>query len=94
MVCYGNPGRRTHMFGWEAESAVEDARKALADLIAANPKEIIFTSGARESNNMAIKGVANFLQGAKEAHHRAGRTGTAAPAAGGGDRASSDTAGT
>ena len=62
---YGNPHSRTHMFGWEAESAVEDARKALADLIAANPKEIIFTSGATESNNMAIKGVANFYKGRK-----------------------------
>ena len=63
---YGNPHSRTHMYGWEAEAAIEDARAQLADLIHANPKEIIFTSGATESNNMAIKGIANFYKGRKK----------------------------
>ncbi|TFK76356.1 cysteine desulfurase NFS1 [Pluteus cervinus] len=57
---YGNPHSRTHAYGWEAEQAVEDARKHLADLIGADAKDIVFTSGATESNNMAIKGVARF----------------------------------
>ena len=62
---YGNPHSRTHLYGWEAESAIEAARKDVADIIGANPKEIIFTSGATESNNMAIKGIANFYKGRK-----------------------------
>jgi len=62
---YGNPHSRTHLYGWEAENAIEIARKEVADSIGANPKEIIFTSGATESNNMAIKGVANFYKGRK-----------------------------
>ncbi|KAL7406911.1 hypothetical protein ABVT39_000101 [Epinephelus coioides] len=59
---YGNPHSRTHAYGWESESAMETARKQVADLIGADPREIIFTSGATESNNMAIKGVARFYQ--------------------------------
>ncbi|KAJ3876564.1 pyridoxal phosphate-dependent transferase [Lentinula edodes] len=63
---YGNPHSRTHAYGWEAEQAVEDARKHVADLIGADPKDIIFTSGATETNNMAIKGVARFHQERKK----------------------------
>ncbi|XP_017286912.1 cysteine desulfurase, mitochondrial [Kryptolebias marmoratus] len=59
---YGNPHSRTHAYGWESESAMEKARKQVADLIGADPREIIFTSGATESNNMAIKGVARFYK--------------------------------
>ncbi|KAJ3006126.1 cysteine desulfurase [Thoreauomyces humboldtii] len=62
---YGNPHSRTHQYGWESESAVEVARKQVADLIGADPKEIIFTSGATESNNMSVKGVARFYKGKK-----------------------------
>lgn len=76
---YGNPHSRTHAYGWEAEKAVEDARKVrisgislpkslqclrhlqhIADLIGADPKDIVFTSGATETNNMSVKGVARF----------------------------------
>uniref|UniRef100_A0A383VZF3 cysteine desulfurase n=1 Tax=Tetradesmus obliquus TaxID=3088 RepID=A0A383VZF3_TETOB len=62
---FGNPHSRTHLYGWESENAVEKARQQVASLIGADPKEIIFTSGATESNNMAIKGVANFYKDKK-----------------------------
>lgn len=58
---YGNPHSRTHAYGWETDKAVEEARAHAAALIGADPKEIIFTSGATESNNMSIKGVARFF---------------------------------
>jgi len=57
---FGNPHSRTHAYGWESEHAVERAREQVASLIGASPKEIIFTSGATESNNISIKGVAHF----------------------------------
>ncbi|XP_017766555.1 PREDICTED: probable cysteine desulfurase, mitochondrial [Eufriesea mexicana] len=59
---YGNPHSRTHMYGWETEAAVEQARKQVAALIGADNKEIIFTSGATECNNIAVKGVARFYK--------------------------------
>ncbi|PGH23072.1 cysteine desulfurase, mitochondrial [Polytolypa hystricis UAMH7299] len=58
---YGNPHSRTHAYGWETEKASDQAREHIANLIGADPKEIIFTSGATESNNMSIKGVARFF---------------------------------
>ncbi|MHB1121229.1 MAG: IscS subfamily cysteine desulfurase [Ramlibacter sp.] len=60
---FGNPASRSHAWGWEAEEAVEKARAQVADLIVADPREIVWTSGATESNNLAIKGAAHFYKG-------------------------------
>ncbi|PVV00555.1 hypothetical protein BB560_005060 [Smittium megazygosporum] len=65
---YGNPHSRTHAFGWDADLAVEVAREQVASLIKADPREIVFTSGATESNNAAIKGIANFYKTDKKRH--------------------------
>jgi cysteine desulfurase len=64
---YGNPHSRSHVYGWDADEAVEHARKQIGNLIGATEKEIIFTSGATESNNQAVKGLAKFY-GNKKKH--------------------------
>mmetsp|Transcript_133481 Transcript_133481/g.316430 ORF Transcript_133481/g.316430 Transcript_133481/m.316430 type:complete len:451 (-) Transcript_133481:103-1455(-) len=65
---FGNPHSRSHSYGWDAEEATEKARVQIAKLINADPKEIFFTSGATESNNMAVKGVAEFYEGSGKKH--------------------------
>ena len=64
---FGNPASRSHLYGWKAEEAVETARRQVADLMNADPREIVWTSGATESDNLAIKGVAHFY--AKKGKH-------------------------
>jgi len=64
---YGNPHSRSHSYGWTSEQACEDAREQVAELIGATGKEIVFTSGATESNNLAMKGLASFY-GDKKRH--------------------------
>jgi len=63
---YGNPHSRTHAYGWESEKAMETSREQVASLIGADPKEIVFTSGATESNNISVKGVGRFYKGKKK----------------------------
>ena len=60
---FGNPASRSHIYGWQAEESVEAARRQVADLVNADPREIVWTSGATESNNLAIKGAAHFYHG-------------------------------
>ena len=59
---FGNPASRSHSFGWDSDQLIKDARKNVADLIKCDTKEIVWTSGATESNNLAIKGAAHFYK--------------------------------
>ena len=70
---FGNPASRSHAFGWESEDAVERAREEVAKLVNADPREIVWTSGATESDNLAIKGAANFYAEGGKHHHRQDR---------------------
>jgi len=66
LTYYGNPHSRTHQYGWESETAMEKAREQVANLIGADPKEIVWTSGATESNNISVKGVGRFYSSKKK----------------------------
>ena len=57
---FGNPASRSHRYGWKADDAVEEARSHVANLVNADPREIVWTSGATEADNLAVKGVARF----------------------------------
>ena len=59
---FGNPASRSHKYGWQAEESVEEARSHVANLVGCDPREIVWTSGATEADNLAIKGVANFYK--------------------------------
>ncbi len=65
---FGNPHSRSHSYGWETEHITDEARRHLGNLINADEKEIIFTSGATESNNLALKGVCEFYSSDKKNH--------------------------
>ena len=64
---FGNPASRSHEFGWTAEKAVDQARQEIADLVNCDPREIVWTSGATEADNLAIKGAAHFYR--KKGNH-------------------------
>jgi len=64
---FGNPASRSHLVGWKAEEAVEKARRHVADLVRCDPREIVWTSGATESNNLALKGIAHARR--ERGHH-------------------------
>ena len=66
---FGNPASRSHKFGWKAEESVEEARSHVANLVGCDPREIVWTSGATEANNLAIKGIANFYQAKRQAYN-------------------------
>ena len=59
---FGNPASRSHKYGWQAEESVEEARSHVANLVGCDPREIVWTSGATEADNLAIKGVANLYK--------------------------------